>query len=139
MLAPTTPQALHTIAKHTRDLVEIGAGDGAWAKALRDYGVDVKAFDISPLGDVLYGSHIDAAPHSDSMLAVWPPDGTPIQQWIEVKRWQTIIIVGSWVRIDVGDSLLDYGNVDTIDLPFGDKACAVHQLRVYKHGRVRPL
>ena len=46
--ATPTPQALDLLAS-LGDIVEVGAGTGYWAAALRARGVDVLAFDIAPM------------------------------------------------------------------------------------------
>lgn len=127
MLAPITDEALEIIAEYA-PIVEIGAGGGQWAKALELIGVDIVAYDVCPRGlNVLMGDHKKASEHDGTMLAVWPPDGSIIQQWIDVKPWKHIIIIGSQARLRYSTS---YQIVKIVKLPGGRKGS--NELYVYK-------
>src|SRR5262249_46069027 len=45
--AVPTDQAIHTIAKHTARVVEIGCGSGYWAWLMEQAGISVRAFDTA--------------------------------------------------------------------------------------------
>jgi len=90
-------EALGTIADFAgkEGLVEVGAGNGYWAKMLREMDVDVKAYDHSPVtagenyfhfdsrawADVEQGDVTAAALHPDrTLLLSWPPPNEPMGQ-----------------------------------------------------------
>jgi hypothetical protein len=81
-----TRQALKRIAFHSKNIVEIGAGTGYWAKLLTERGVIVHAYDTKAGGTSFYGQKVGKYyyvqsgeedrildhPDSDLML-IWPP------------------------------------------------------------------
>lgn len=87
--AVPTPKALNTVAEFCPNgIVELGAGTGYWASLLRAMGVDVLAFDASPVQNnnnrhhrnakpwtpIRRGFSTEAARHSDRVLMLsWPP------------------------------------------------------------------
>lgn len=121
-LAPPTSGAVAWIAAQSSRLVEIGAGDGYWARPLRAAGVEVAAFDIAPRGPgVIRGSHRDAArghPGWD-MLAVWPPDGAAIAAWIAASPWPRVYVVGDHQRLSFGAALESYAEAGRVALADG--------------------
>lgn len=119
MWAPLSPEALELIARHS-PIVEVGAGDGTWARALRDVGAEVRAFDINPRGaGVERGDHLTAAQHDGALLMIWPPDGTVAQAWIDAKPWPRIILIGNLPRLRLDFS--GYAGSMPIRLPSGRK------------------
>lgn len=106
-------------------MVEIGAGAGLWAETLKAI-----AYDLAPRAEwVRQGDHTDAAKHPGLMLAVWPPDGTAVQAWIEAAPWPVVAIVGSFPRLEFGQSLDAYRLDASMALPNGCKGG--NRLRVY--------
>lgn len=96
--AAPTPEVLAAISAHG-PIVELGAGDGAWARALREAGITVTAFDVEPQGEgVLQGDETDAAAHDGALLMVWPPSTAIANTWINAKPWPAIIFVGHPIR-----------------------------------------
>lgn len=87
--AVPTPRALNEIAKFAPEgIIELGAGTGYWASLLREMGLDVLAFDASPVQLNRNRHHWNAKPHtairrgyapeagrhSDRVLMLcWPP------------------------------------------------------------------
>ena len=119
--AVPTPEAVALIAEWS-PIVEIGAGDGAWARALREAGATVQAFDINPRGKgVDRGDHMEAAQHDGALLAVWPPDGAGVQAWIGARAWRAVILVASFPRLDLGDALAGYREARRLELRLGRK------------------
>ena len=101
VLAPCSAEAVALIKQHSSGLVEIGAGEGVWARTLREAGVPVEAFDINPRGEgVTHGDHLAAAKYDGDLLAVWPPDGTSVAHWIAAKPWPRLILCGCRARWD---------------------------------------
>ncbi len=39
------------------------------------------------------------------MLAVWPPDGVEVQDWINAYRGYTMLICANHARLDYGEAL----------------------------------
>lgn len=113
------------------EIVEIGAGDGTWARALRGLGHVVHAFDWSPRGaGVEQGDHLAAAEHNGALLIVWPPDGTDVDEWIKLKPWPAIIVVGHLPRFHMSNAALSHYRPSTdIILPAGAKGAS--RLRVF--------
>ncbi|MFZ5719190.1 MAG: methyltransferase domain-containing protein [Pseudomonadota bacterium] len=121
-LAPLTRAVIAWIARRSRRLVEIGAGDGYWARPLRAAGVEVAAYDIEPRGPgVIRGSHLDAALAHPGwpMLAVWPPDGASISRWIAATPWPEVYVVADHQRLWFGDALAGYAEIARLALPDG--------------------
>lgn len=111
--------------------MEVGAGDGAWARALRAHGLEVAAFDREPRGPgVIAGDHLDAAAAGDVLLAIWPPDGSAARPWIAARRWRAVLICANWFRLDLGDALAGYVPAGEVALPEGRKGGA-NRLRAY--------
>jgi hypothetical protein len=129
-LATPTPELLDLIAKYA-PIVEIGAGDGLWVRALRDHGADVVGFDLEPRGEgVAPGDHTTAAKHRGSLLAIWPPEGRAVQDWIGAAPWPFVIIVSQSVRIELGTSLSGYEFVEAAQV--NGEAKGTSKLHVYR-------
>ena len=108
------------IKRHSNAVVEIGAGEGVWARTLREAGVPVEAFDINPRGEgVTQGDHLTAAEHEGDLLAVWPPDGKEMARWIAAKPWPRLILCGCPARWDWNGS--GYRLTESIELISGWK------------------
>jgi hypothetical protein len=129
--APLDLRVLQAVAA-VAPLVEIGAGDGAWARALRSLGAYVLAFDREPRGaGVEAGDHAVAqrrAPERAGLLMVWPPDGAVAAAWIKGRRWPHIAVVACWSRLDLAVALEPYDLASTLELPKGRKGAS--QLRM---------
>lgn len=117
MWCPPTLAALGLIAGYGFPVVEIGAGDGEWLAALQTVGVPCLGFDPRPGDGVTLGDHRDAAKHPGAMLAVWPPDGTPVADWIRAADWPIIFLCANHGRLVIGDALDSYELRETLDLP----------------------
>lgn len=102
-------EALATIARHSRNIIEVGAGSGFWAHQLRRVGVDVIATDLhtalnnyrqkigahSPVIRMSAIEAIKAYPDRD-VLAIWP---CYRRNWLEkaidhMKPGQLLLYVG---------------------------------------------
>lgn len=118
-LCEVTAEALDVLARDPGVLVEVGAGDGTWQLAMREYGLPVMGVDIDPRGPgVFKGNHLDATRlGATRMLAVWPPDGSCIQDWIRAAPWEYVYICASPHRIDLGNVMDDYRPLLALDMP----------------------
>ncbi len=131
MLAPVTPDAVEAIQRHADTVIEVGAGDGAWASALRAAGLRVRAYDIQPDGaGVARGDHIDAADEEGALLMVWPPDGYTARTWLQARERDTVVIVGDLNRMFFGDDLEAFDLVEVVGIPPGRKGAS--QLHVFR-------
>lgn len=120
MLCAPTYEAICRIKALQLPVVEIGAGDGSWVRALRQSGVSVQGWDIEPRGaDVRKGDHLAAADGCSAILAVWPPDGSALTEWVQAAAWKALVIVGSWARFEV--CLDGYATTHILTLPPGSK------------------
>ncbi len=88
ILAEITDEIIEAIRPHA-PIIEIGAGDGKWAKAIAAAGITVSAFDPVPKGpNVMYGDHSELEVHPDwTPLIVWPPDRTDIKMWLGYRTF----------------------------------------------------
>jgi hypothetical protein len=91
-------------------LVEIGAGTGYWAYLLSQFGVDVIAYDVAPLGgdrsnryhfaiwpwaDVHEGDISSLQLHSDrTLLVCWPPLFSSLGDVLRYFQGECVIYVG---------------------------------------------
>jgi len=107
---PST-EALETIAA-LGPVVEIGAGAGYWAYLLREMGVDVLAYDVTPptaaskanhwhaetntWTEVLQGNTDEAAKHPERTLFLcWPPYDTAMGVWaLKAYKGNTVVYIG---------------------------------------------
>lgn len=127
--AVPTDEALDELAKHA-PLVEMGAGTGYWASLLRERGVDVLAYDQTPVGnpelpnawhsgrkglplgaevvpftEVLRGEPAVLARHPDrSLFLCWPPYSDPMAG-DSLHGWQgkTLVLVAEGPGGATGD------------------------------------
>jgi hypothetical protein len=109
------------IRRHApQGVVEIGAGDGRWGERIQRAGIPWVGYDIAPRGPlVAWGDHLTAARHSAlTMLAVWPPDGWLIQQWIKAYQGDTMMICADHMRLHYADTLDGWREVSNIELPY---------------------
>jgi hypothetical protein len=101
--AVPTDDAIATIARHARQIVEIGSGSGYWAWMLEQAGIRVQAFDVaSPRftwHQVHSGTSADAARYPDHALFLcWPPWATSMAfDTLRAYRGQTVVYVGEWM------------------------------------------
>ena len=135
MLAPPTLEALDLIAAHADRVVEIGAGGGTWARALRGRGMDVIAFDKAPGGEgVTLGDHDDAAAEDGALLMVWPPDGGHARLWILSRSRGVVMIAGDMNRMLIEDALDAYDLAASCHLPVGRKGASMLHIFVRREG-----
>lgn len=124
-LAEPTPEVLDILGSYPQGICEIGAGDGRWQAAMRAAGIDCVGYDIHPRSKlVLEGSHeVAAFIHSNAvMLAVWPPGGRIIQDWIELWPGPRVALMhGGPARCDLGDALAGWTCEYRLDQPPGRK------------------
>ena len=82
-------------------VVECGAGSGLWLYIMREFGIDAIGFDPKPCGPLVKkGSHLNLGAYSDRLLLiVWPPDGTDIQEWINIHGGRWFAFCGSSTRV----------------------------------------
>lgn len=128
-----TPPALAAICRQNLPIVEVGAGGGLWVRAMRSAGTACVGYDQLPSGEgVLLGDHIAAASRhpEHAMLAVWPPDGAAVQEWIAAAPYPVIILVASFARLWLAGALNEYELVEAHALPPGPKGRS--ELRVYR-------
>lgn len=97
-----SPEALDLIAS-LGPLLEVGAGNGYWARLLRWRGADVLAVDNEPrqiaYSDVTYGDAAAfAAQHPKrTLLLIWPPLGDPMAlDALRAYQGRTVIYIGEW-------------------------------------------
>lgn len=126
------PAPLDAIRRQLCPVVEVGAGDGLWLRAMRSAGISCVGYDPVPRGEgVEGGDHRTASMHSThAMLAVWPPDGAAVQEWISAAPFPVVILVASFARLSLGDALKAYSLVETRALPRGRKGLS--ELRIYR-------
>ena len=98
-LSYATDEALAAILARDTRILELGAGSGFWARALRARGADVVALDPAPRGPgVIAGSHHDAASYPGrSLLICWPPDAADVNAWVKAEHLY-LFLVGSHMR-----------------------------------------
>lgn len=125
--------ALEVLAKHA-PIVEIGAGNGYWARCLRERGVTVQAYDKKPYRNeyvcnrwtaVAPGRARKAKQFSDHTLFLcWPPYRESFAaDCLRLYQGDTVIVVGEsdggcTANAEFFD-MLDKGfrHTDTIDIP----------------------
>lgn len=124
-LMPVTPETISFIKKWSpKGVCEVGAGNGLWLEHLRKAGIKAIGYDTCPKGQsVLYGDHVEAAKKYKemSLLIIWPPDGSAIQEWIRVWQGSTIILGIKEYRVVLGDCLSDFKIEEEIVVPGGKK------------------
>ncbi|TAJ73323.1 MAG: hypothetical protein EPO51_06720 [Phenylobacterium sp.] len=117
LLSPVTDQVVVFVKRHASGpIIEIGAGDGRWVRALRDAGLTIRGFDPWSSGDgVETGDHLEAAKaDGTTLLAIWPPDGPLVQAWIGSKVWDRIILGYQRGRLNFDHALDSYEMVDDL-------------------------
>lgn len=132
-LSYAADEALAAILARDTQLLELGAGSGFWARALRTCGADVVALDPAPRGSgVAPGSHLDATDHPGrSLLICWPPDGTQVETWITAAH-PFLFLVGAHARFFYAAS---QPPEQVIKLPWGRKGS--NELRIYQSPEIR--
>jgi hypothetical protein len=96
---------------HLAPICEVGAGDGYWLEKMRAVGIDCVGFDVSPRSDLVFrGDHKTAFlnAQANTMLAVWPPDGDVIQDWITEWQGPLVAMVADFHRIELGAALDEF-------------------------------
>ena len=123
-----TDDAISTIGRFTRRVMEIGAGSGYWAWLLQQSGIPVRAFDASPPAFVWHaverGDESEVSKHrSHSLLLSWPPWGSPMAaKSLANYKGKMIFFIGEWGRgcadPEFFSALNDgYDIAATVDLP----------------------
>lgn len=126
--AVPTEQAVLTILKYARKVVEIGAGSGYWAWMMRQAGIEVVAFDTHPApftwSEVAYGDERAALLYPDRALFLcWPPwNSDTACNALTFHRGDYLIYVGEWMGGCANPrffALLTarYDAIDAVDLP----------------------
>lgn len=76
-------------------VIECGAGSGLWLSILRAQEIDAIGIDPKPGPGVLRGDHRDLAQYRDRLLLiVWPPDGTDLNEWVDVWGGTHLAVCG---------------------------------------------
>lgn len=109
------------------DLIEVGAGNGYWAKCIEDYGGSVRATDIDPPDETWHEveekdiKFIDM--EDEAVLTVWPPYDEYVAGQIPPKEPNHILYVGEEEWGCTGDDAFfdgieqTYGLVAKVDIP----------------------
>ncbi len=109
-------EAVELIACHSRKIVEVGAGNGAWAMLLKNAGVDIKPTDIAkeakawgrdfdkdayrqwaPCEDLAAERAFRKYQHHHDVLISWPPRGTtyPFTIASHMKSGRLLFFIGT--------------------------------------------
>lgn len=101
MLSLPTVPVLEKLSGHK--VVDCGAGAGLWVRIMREFDIDAIGIDPNPRSDyVLIGSHDCLVEYSDRLLLiVWPPDGTILQDWVDVWGGDWLAICGKTSRFEM--------------------------------------
>lgn len=126
--AVPTDDAIATIGRHGKQVVEIGSGSGYWAWMLEQAGIQVQAFDAAPQQFTWHlvrrGTSADAARYpGHSLLLCWPPWGTSMAfDTLREYTGQTVVYIGEWM-MGCADARFfallraDFDAVDGAELP----------------------
>lgn len=145
-----TEEVFEIIAKYSKNLVEIGSGNGYWANLLRQYGVCVTAVDNGReygwknlwIHDTIrmdgteYLKQSSSIPH-DSLLLVWPRE---TQCFVNAFRGKYVIWVGELdgctgsIQLEQEDMLYEWKEVNRCQIPQWRYIDDV--LIVYERGRL---
>lgn len=101
MLSLPTVEILDRLVHY--NVIECGAGSGLWLRILREFGIDAVGIDPHPRSDeVMLESHRCLGKYSDRLLLiVWPPDGTIVQDWVDVWGGDWLAICGNTSRFEM--------------------------------------
>ena len=145
-----TPEAIACVAEYS-PILEVGAGNGYWARLLKLAGADVLAFDdrswnMKDYGgqwsDVVEGSLELVRRHSHrSLFLCWPPFGEPLARWALVRyQGGTVIFIGEQEDGCTADSRFyerlhrSWHRIDGVAIP---QHYAIHDyLGVYRRRRL---
>ncbi len=126
--AVPTEQAIATIRRHADRVVEVGAGSGYWAWLMRQTGIDVAAYDVTPpaftwsrveVGDTRV---VDRDPRR-ALFLCWPPWQSPMAaDALRRHGGDCLIYVGEWLRGNADPSFFasltaSFDAVDGVSLP----------------------
>lgn len=136
-LSPITLEAIELIKSLKTSVIEIGAGEGHWLRSLQSYGIGIEGVDKNPRSpDVQYGTHLTVDGTEKALLAVWPPDGSHIEDWVLAHDWAFLVICADFRRLEVGTGIDDYVQIAELRMPRGSKG--VHStLKVFENDRRR--
>ena len=101
--AVPTDEAVAIIRKHVNSIVEVGAGSGYWTWLMRQAGITVAAFDLSPptftWSDVRRGDERVVRDHPEKALFLcWPPWATGMASGaLSAYEGDHIVYVGEWM------------------------------------------
>jgi hypothetical protein len=101
--AVPTDEAVAIIRKHVNSIVEVGAGSGYWTWLMRQAGITVAAFDLSPptftWSDVRRGDERVVQDHPEKALFLcWPPWATGMASGaLSAYEGDHIVYVGEWM------------------------------------------
>ncbi len=85
-------------------VIDCGAGSGLWLRVLHEDGIDAVGIDPAPGPGVLMGTHLDLAQYRDRLLlAVWPRDGTDLDEWVSIWGGDMFVVIGAFSRFTLGD------------------------------------
>jgi hypothetical protein len=106
-LAMPPADLLHRLGRLPPPVIEIGAGDGMWLAVMRHDGIDCRGVDKAPQHtSVDKGDHVDAAQDGATMLAVWPPNWTDLDEWVGAAKWGAVAVVGDFDRFQLSQEAM---------------------------------
>lgn len=136
-----SPEAIASIARFSKSIVEVGCGTGYWASLLQSIGCDVICYDAHPPStgvneyghcreytEIRSGSCMAASDHPDrSLMLSWPPYEDPmahdtLRAYLNAGGQSLVYIGESWGGCCGNDTFFNLINatmrlVSTIDLP----------------------
>ena len=101
--AVPSAEAIATIARNARRVIEIGSGSGYWAWMLAAAGVDIIAFDVTPPTVAWYPVYVGDARIAGSfpdraLLLCWPPWRSSMAvDALDAYAGDTVIFIGEWM------------------------------------------
>ncbi|MDE2628283.1 MAG: hypothetical protein KGL99_14120 [Burkholderiales bacterium] len=101
--AVPTDEAIAVIGRHTKAVVEIGAGSGYWAWLMRQAGIEVAAYDTAPpphtWSEVRRGDARALRDHTDgALLLCWPPWASAMAlDALTAHAGEHVVYVGEWM------------------------------------------
>lgn len=101
--AVPTDEAIAVIGRHTKAVVEIGAGSGYWTWLMRQAGIDVAAYDTDPpphtWSEVRRGDERAVRDHPDrALLLCWPPWASAMAlDALSAHAGEHVVYVGEWM------------------------------------------
>ena len=125
ILSLPTFTVLGAIGRQGRKVIECGAGSGLWLRIMEEYGLDAIGIDPIPRhSSVMLGSHRDLGQYSDRLLlAVWPPDGTDLKDWIKAHGGDWFAFCGSPGRVTLPTFEKGTGYYEDLSYGVGRTVC----------------